>query len=268
MPLSSTEQRFVFDEVAELYARVRPGYPDALIDRVLEYARERGPTSRMLEIGCGGGQATVAFASRGLSIVALEPGRNLARCARQQLDARCPDNSQLEIVVTTFEDYALPREPFDLVISAQAFHWLAPALRFRKSAEALRPGGVLAVFGNKPSHTHEAVYREIEAAYAECAPSMHANPPGRDPCLASDCPIAREFAQAPQFGALCQHAYPWSRRYSADDYVALMQTQSNHCLLPPRELDALLERIHAAIEAAGGSVRIPYVAHLAMGQRH
>ena len=265
--MSSRERRLVFDEVAELYARVRPGYPDALIDRVLECASERGPASRMLEIGCGGGQATKAFASHGLSIVALEPGHNLAHYAHEQLDAVCPDNSQVEIVVTTFEDYALPREPFDLVISAQAFHWLDPVLRFRKSAEALRPGGVLAIFGNKPSHTSDPVYREIDAAYAECAPSMRANPPERDSCLAGDYPIAQEFAQASQFGALCQHAYPWSQRYSADDYVALMQTQSNHRMLPPAELDALLERIHAAIEASGGSVPIPYVAHLAMGRR-
>jgi SAM-dependent methyltransferase len=198
--LASREQRFVFDEVAELYARVRPGYPGELIDRVLEYAGEQTRASRVLEIGCGGGQATKAFAAHGLSIVALEPGSNLARCAREELDACCPENSQVEIAVSTFEDYALPREPFDLVISAQAFHWLEPGLRFNKSADALRPGGVLAVFGNKPRHTRDAVYREIDIAYAECAPSMQQSAPENDACVAGDYPIAREFAEAAQPG--------------------------------------------------------------------
>jgi SAM-dependent methyltransferase len=271
--LATREQRFVFDEVAELYARVRPGYPDELIDRVIEFAGQGDQAGRaaralrMLEIGCGGGQATKSFAARGLSIVALEPGRNLARCAREQLAAVCPENPRFEIAVSTFEDFALPPKPFDLVISAQAFHWLRPELRLRKSAQALKPGGVLAVFGNKPRHTSDAVYSEIDAAYAECAPSMRQSPLEHDACVAGDYPIAREFAQARQFAEICQHAYPWSLHYGADQYVALMQTQSNHRMLPPGELDALLARIHGAIKAAGDRIQIPYVAHLVIGRR-
>jgi hypothetical protein len=33
------EQRLVFGEVAETYDRVRPGYPQALVDDVLAFAR-------------------------------------------------------------------------------------------------------------------------------------------------------------------------------------------------------------------------------------
>jgi SAM-dependent methyltransferase len=223
----------------------------------------------MLEIGCGAGQATSAFASHVPQIVALEPGPNLARCARERL-TRLPSGvavAGVEILITTFEDYSLPAKPFDLVIAAQTFHWLSPKVRFAKAAAALRPSGTLAVFGNKPHHLDSPVYEEIEAAYAECAPSMAKTPPESDASTAGDGSIARAFSKTPEFCEHSEHSYPWSQHYSADDYIALMQTQSNHRLLPSTELDALLARIRRAIEGAGDRIEVPYVAHLVMGRR-
>ena len=65
------EQRFVFDEIAELYDRARPGYPEALVDDVVALSGI-APGGRILEIGSGTGKATEAFARRGFRIVCLE----------------------------------------------------------------------------------------------------------------------------------------------------------------------------------------------------
>ncbi|CAM5396715.1 hypothetical protein SMICM304S_10061 [Streptomyces microflavus] len=46
----------IFDEDAELYDRARPGYPPGLYDDLAELAGA-GPGSRVLEVGCGTGQA-------------------------------------------------------------------------------------------------------------------------------------------------------------------------------------------------------------------
>ncbi len=43
--------RTTFDAAAELYDRVRPGYPPDLLDDLVALAHI-GPSSRMLEIGC------------------------------------------------------------------------------------------------------------------------------------------------------------------------------------------------------------------------
>jgi ubiquinone/menaquinone biosynthesis C-methylase UbiE len=48
----------IFDEDAELYDRARPGYPTELYDDLAELAGVR-TGSRVLEVGCGTGQATV-----------------------------------------------------------------------------------------------------------------------------------------------------------------------------------------------------------------
>ncbi len=75
------EPGLVFDEVADLYDRVRPGYPSALIDDVISLAG-LGPLARVLEIGSGTGKAMQAFVRRGLRVVAVEPGPSLAGVAR------------------------------------------------------------------------------------------------------------------------------------------------------------------------------------------
>jgi 16S rRNA A1518/A1519 N6-dimethyltransferase RsmA/KsgA/DIM1 with predicted DNA glycosylase/AP lyase activity len=77
------EAGFVFDEVADLYDRVRPGYPDALIDDAITLAG-LGPSAGVLEIGSGMGKATEAFVRRSFSVVGVEPGASLARVARQR----------------------------------------------------------------------------------------------------------------------------------------------------------------------------------------
>src|SRR6185436_15674571 len=79
-PMSQLDEarRTSFDAQAELYDAVRPLYPDALADDVIA----RGGR-RVLEIGTGTGQATVVFARRGASIVAIEPGPRLAAVLRR-----------------------------------------------------------------------------------------------------------------------------------------------------------------------------------------
>ena len=61
------ERRLTFGVVAELYDRMRPSYPLALVDDVLAFAG----VGRALEVGAGTGKATVLFAARDVEVVAL-----------------------------------------------------------------------------------------------------------------------------------------------------------------------------------------------------
>ena len=62
----ATEQRFTFDDIAGLYDRHRPRYPERLFDDLLSLSGIT-PSERILEIGSGTGQATLPLARRGLS---------------------------------------------------------------------------------------------------------------------------------------------------------------------------------------------------------
>jgi tRNA1(Val) A37 N6-methylase TrmN6 len=108
--------RRTFGEDAELYDQYRPGYPLPLFDDLAILAGI-GSRSRVLEIGCGTGQATLPMARLGCTITAVELDADMARMAQRNLAGA----SRVEIVVSAFEDWELPTQAFDLVMSATAF---------------------------------------------------------------------------------------------------------------------------------------------------
>ena len=128
--------RTTFDGAASLYDDVRPGYPEDLFDDVVSLS---GIPSggRILEIGCGTGQATVPFARRGYRILCIELGENMAAVARRNLEGY----PQSEVRTGAFEEWTLQEKAFDLAISATAFHWLDPAVAYPKVAGALETEG-------------------------------------------------------------------------------------------------------------------------------
>ena len=60
-----------YSPAADAYNKVRPRYPKEIIDRVVELAKLSSDAT-ILEVGCGPGNATVAFARVGFSMVCLE----------------------------------------------------------------------------------------------------------------------------------------------------------------------------------------------------
>jgi len=136
----------VFDEVAAEYNRHRPAYPDELIDQACLVAGI-GTGDRVLEIGCGTGQLTRALLARGLSVTALEPGKNLMALAKRNLKGTgdTGETGEVEFVNAQFEEAALPRGGFKAVFCASAFHWLDPKVSWQKAADVLAPGGTLAL---------------------------------------------------------------------------------------------------------------------------
>ena len=111
------EQRFAFNEVAEIYAKARADYPEALFDDIVAAA---GLTSadRILELGCGTDKATGGFGRTGCRILALDPGAELIRVARENLAAV----SNIAFITSTFEAWPPELASFKLVLAAQSLH--------------------------------------------------------------------------------------------------------------------------------------------------
>ena len=135
-------QRTLFDGVAQLYQATRPGYPEHIIDFIAATAGLRAG-SAVLEIGCGTGQLTASLARPGYDLTAIDIGPSMIAAARQHVGS-----SPVTFQTTSFEDFAVPDSSFDLIISAAAFHWIDPGVKYLKSARLLRPGGWLAVVSN------------------------------------------------------------------------------------------------------------------------
>jgi SAM-dependent methyltransferase len=252
------ERRFVFDEVAELYARARPTYPQALIDDVIQQSGLK-PGSRILELGCGPGNASVLFAGRGYQLLSLEPGERLAAVARRRL-ASDPD---AQVLVTTFENWPLEADAFDLVFAAQSFHWMDPVLRFSKTARALKPNGMLAAFANRALPGTGPVEQRIQQAYATHAPGLA----GQGYTRNIYGHFLELFAAASEFRPAECREYGWHGEYTSGQYVDLLATHSDHRILPEDQRRALLDAVRDAIEAGDGRHGVDYVAVLCFARR-
>ena len=232
-----------FDRRAALYDAVRPGYPDALVDDLLDRTGAR----RILEIGAGTGKATQAFARRGCAITALEPGANLAALLRRNVPAAT-------VIETTFE--AWPEAPHDLVMAAQAWHWVDPALRYAKAAQV---APALAIISNEKAALPRELGAELDAVYRHHAPALVDEP--RDGVAAKRAVFGGELAASGLFGEIDVRLYPWTQPYAATAYVQLLDTYSDHIVLPDVERRALYAAIRAVIDRRGG-IEIPYVTML------
>jgi SAM-dependent methyltransferase len=138
---SRRELRRGFNADAEAYDRTRPVLPGALFDDLLQAAGLR-QGDRVVEIGCGTGQATVPLAERGLAVTAVELGAALADRAR----ARTAGFPLVRVVTSSFEDWRdTSAVPVRAVAVFNALHWIDPGARYAKPAAILARGGVMAV---------------------------------------------------------------------------------------------------------------------------
>lgn len=259
------EQRLVFGEVAELYDRHRPTYPDAVVDDLVELAGLR-PGSPVLEIGAGTGKATMLVAARGMRVVAVEPSAEMASVAR----SRCSAVGDIQIEESDFEQWDPGGREFPLVFAAQAWHWVDPEVGFAKAASVLRPGGVLAAFWNRPMWTRAALREVLIDAYREAAPEvldetdpMHpANSPSGD-----EVPWRSGVAAEEGLGDVEVRDYDWSQPYTGGDYAALLQTHSTVRVLDPERRQTLVDTVARAIERHGNTFELPLVTRLYLARR-
>lgn len=227
-----------FDRVAPLYDRIRPGYPPALFDDLAELAGI-GPGCRVLEIGCGTGQATVELARRGCDVLAVELGARLAAVAAERLAG-----TSVRIEVADFDRWDAGEQDFDVVFAATAFHWLDPATRSDRTAARLRPGGALAtVSTHHIAGGTSAFFRDVQACYKRYEPG---NPPHLTLQPAAAIRFDREVGH--RYGPPVFRRHEWTVDYRTPEYLDLLRTFSGTLALPPLTRDGLLREIGALID--------------------
>lgn len=254
--------RATFDEDAELYRRARPVYPEQLFDELTELASLR-PGDRVLEIGCGTGQATHPLARRGFDVVCVELGPELAAVARREL-AGFPN---VEVLNAAFEPWEPARAGFVAVVAFTAFHWLDPESRHAKTARLLRDCGSLAIVETQHvlPEDGDAFFVEVQEDYDAIWPDDENRPPPRPEEVAD---LRTELAGSDLFGEIAVRRYLWDVVYTADQYVDVLSTYSGHRALDQARREQLLERIRRRVEQRPGSrVRKTYLATLHVARR-
>jgi SAM-dependent methyltransferase len=258
--------RTSFDGAALLYDEVRPGYPEALFDDVVSLS---GVPSggRILEIGCGTGQATVPFARRGHPILCVELGENLAAVARRNLAAY----PQAEVQTGDFEEWPLEAGAFDLAVSATAFHWLDPAVAYRKVARALRPGGAIALFWNMHVHSDASgdFFEAAQEVYERETPEIVSPEDAKGLLQPDEVPDRTgEIEGSGVFDGVITRSYRWDESYDAAGYLRVLNTYSGHRSLNDASRERLFRGISDLIETRfGGRIVKGYLTTLYVARR-
>ena len=235
--LSERERlRQTFDAVADDYQGARPEYPDALYDTLIALTGVRPGADAICEVGCASGKATLPLARQGFAITCVELGAALAAEARRNLAGF----ERVTVVNADFESWPpAADESYGLVFAATAWHWIDPAVKYRKAAALLRPGGHLAFW--EAVHVipgdGDPFFAEIQDVYDEIGEGMPGN--WVSPTVETLPSFETEIAASGLFSDTVIRRFQWEVRYTAADYIRLLETFSGHIAMEPWQRDRL-----------------------------
>lgn len=236
-----------FDEVAELYDRARPECRDEILQDLFVQSGIKPLEATVLEIGCGTGQATLPLARRGCRVLGVEMGENLARIAVRNL-AGFP---RVRIAHAQFEHWDPKGESFDLVFAANSWHWLDPAVRYAKAAALLRPAGLLAF--TSWNHAFPPDFDPFFTEIQTCYEAIGEDPIKWPPPTPEQVPDLREETErSGYFDHIRTRRHMWIEEFSADQYINLMRTASNHRLFEPNKREWLFDQMRGLIKTRPG----------------
>ena len=248
-----------FDGVAALYDIYRPNYPKDLLELLISMTGLQ-PDSKILEIGSGTGKATLMLAQRNFSVHCIEPGHNLVAIAKRNLK----DFPQVTFETISFEEWKVHPRRFDLVMSAQAFHWIPREIGFQKAAQSLKNQGHLALFWNMYPDPESPIFLELRNVYQACAPELSDKP---NSCEAVIEQRESEIRESGVFYNVKTFRFPWSVKYEVQEYLGLLNTYSDHLRLPEEKRENLYKEVANVIQRYGGYIEKPYLAVLHVAQK-
>jgi hypothetical protein len=158
-------------------------------------------------------------------------------------------------------------QAFDLVLSATAFHWIAPEIGYPKAAQALKDSGYLAIFSNEHLKPRTPFFTEAQQVYRRIIPEW-TDPPTDPASPAAIQATAAYMDGTGLFEPVVVQTYPWTQDYTATEYIKLLNTYSNHRALEPSRREQLYAGIRTLIEDKyNGTLTKQYLAVLYLAQK-
>lgn len=247
-----------YSPVADIYYNARPKYPKVLIDQSIVLAQLSSDSS-ILEIGCGPGNATVAFAQNGFSMTCIEPNLDFYHLVQRN----CMPYPNVAIHNTSFEEWQLEAKQFNTVLSANAFHWIPLEIRYAKTAAALQDKGFLIQLWNLTPEPKYEVYQAIEEVYQAYAPSFV-----RYEGAEAQAEILKGFAQeildSGFFKDLVVEHIECEVTYSIDDYLKLLSTLRR---VAPQAKELLFVGLREKLEKIEDNVKLSFLSAVIVARK-
>jgi len=240
---------WTFNTKAEKYERMRPGYLPELYEDIFS-SLKINEQSNVLEIGIGGGQATLPVLQTGCMLTAVESGENLSRLCREKFRAY----PRFSIVTAKFEDAVFESNSYDLIFSASAFHWVPEEIGYPKVFEILKSGGIFARFANHPfkDKGRDGLHEALQEIYRVYMPNSSASDEYTEKDASNTADIAKKYG----FEDISYKLYHRTRSFSSKEYVELLDTYSDHIAIEETTRKKFYSEIETVIENFGGQITI------------
>lgn len=269
-----------FQDQGDDYDRLRPGYPDAVIDVILAHLPEHPAhlpenprLPRAVDLGAGTGKLSWALADHGFEVTAVDTSEAMLRAALRRgtsaarptpasapsaahpTPASAPAAEPLTIRVAPAERTGLPGGRAHLVTAAQAWHWFDAPAATAEAARLLAPGGILALLWNTLDVAIPWVHRLSRI--------MHAGDVQREDFLPD---------VGPQLVLADRHVHRWEDPMPTQDAIDLARTRSYVITAPVERRAQVLANLdwylhdHLGHEV-GSIVGVPYRTDLFLYRR-
>lgn len=238
-----------FNTEAQKYEKMRPGYVPELYEDIFNYI-SIDKLSNVVEIGIGGGQATLPILKTGCKLTAVEYGDNLAELCRQKFK-KFPNFSA---ITAKFEDFKYDNDTYDLIYSASAFHWIPEETGYTRVFKMLKSGGVFARFANHPykDKRREEIHEAIQKIYAVYMPNSLEPKEYSEDNAKKRAEIAYKYG----FIDISYKLYHRTRTYTAKEYISLLGTYSDHIAIEKNTREKFFSEIEKVIDNLGGQITI------------
>lgn len=237
-----------FDDNAEAYDKYRSGYSHEVINDIIELS---GITAedKILEIGCGTGQITIDFLSRGYGITAIEKGRELARITAKKFAGY----NNFKIVNSSFEEFETT-DKFKLVLSAQAFHWIDKDTGIDKTINLLNRSGSAALVWKIDVSQDTEFYNDTNKVYGKYFPKDEKQP------YLQEKVDEYEFLlkNRKELTGFIKKEYYTDKLFAKEQYIGLLKTDSLLSKLTAVNREKFLNEISSVIDAHGNRVKRYY----------
>lgn len=199
-----------FGSAADTYERGRPPYPESALDFLLPPG-----TPKVLDLGAGTGKLTRQIRARGLEVVAVDPSEGMLGELRRAVP-------EVDAHVGSAESIPLPDASVDVVLVAQAWHWIDPARAVPEIARVLTPGGRLGLIWNLRDERTDWVQRLGTII-------------GREE--------RRDVTMGSPFGPVESATFGWAHSVRPAELLDLVASRSRVILLPKDERAAVLAQV-------------------------
>jgi len=237
--------------LAQEYASHRTGYSNELYDTIATYGLRRGAT--ILDVGCGTGIAAAPFANNGFPVTGIDPSEAMLAQASQRLPNATFTKGEAEAL-------PFPNERFDVVISAQTFHWVDRPRALAEAYRVLRRGGMIAIWW-KHLMAQDPIKQIRDSVFRELV---------KEPVESGLTGGFKEF-YASQFSQQTLRVLPWRLAMTLEDYLGYERSRAvvrtTFGAKSPDYFARLEQRVRERAGVGNPTLSLAYVQYLYMAKK-